>query len=93
MAGIGNLWKAEGCWGAGIDPWRPVHEVSDEEVMRIVADLRPRMARSARGGFQTRERRVYRRAGRPCPRCGTAIRARGQGDDNRATFWCPGCQR
>ncbi|MGN6188481.1 MAG: hypothetical protein ACTHOE_06250 [Conexibacter sp.] len=21
------------------------------------------------------------------------MRARGQGDDNRTTFWCPGCQR
>jgi endonuclease VIII len=35
---------------------------------------------------------VYNRAGRPCPRCGTPVRARGQGDDNRTTFWCPGCQ-
>jgi endonuclease-8 len=34
----------------------------------------------------------YERAGRPCPRCGTAIRARGQGDDNRTTYWCPACQ-
>ncbi len=27
-----------------------------------------------------------------CPGCGTPIRARGQGDDNRTTYWCPGCQ-
>jgi endonuclease-8 len=39
------------------------------------------------------EPRVYRRARRPCPRCGTAIRSRGQGDANRTTYWCPGCQR
>jgi endonuclease-8 len=36
---------------------------------------------------------VYGRAGRPCPRCGTVVRQRGQGDDNRPTYWCPGCQR
>ena len=24
IAGIGNLWKSEGCFAAGIDPWRPV---------------------------------------------------------------------
>ena len=39
------------------------------------------------------KRAVYRRAGRPCPRCGTPIRSRGQGDDNRTAYWCPGCQR
>ena len=22
LAGIGNIWKAEGCWEARIDPWR-----------------------------------------------------------------------
>jgi endonuclease-8 len=38
------------------------------------------------------ERRVYRRAGRPCPRCGTTIASRGQGDDNRIAYWCPTCQ-
>ena len=38
-------------------------------------------------------RAVYRRAGRPCPRCGERIRSRGQGDDNRTAYWCPGCQR
>jgi formamidopyrimidine-DNA glycosylase len=37
-------------------------------------------------------REVYRRAGRPCPRCGTRIRQRGQRENNRLTFWCPGCQ-
>ena len=37
-------------------------------------------------------RQVYRRAGRPCPRCGTIVRSRGQGDANRTAYWCPGCQ-
>ena len=32
LAGIGNLWKAESCWDAAIDPWRPVGQISDEEV-------------------------------------------------------------
>jgi formamidopyrimidine-DNA glycosylase len=38
-------------------------------------------------------RRVYKHSGRPCPRCGTPIRSRGQGDANRTTYWCTGCQR
>ncbi|MGA9858537.1 MAG: DNA-formamidopyrimidine glycosylase family protein [Solirubrobacteraceae bacterium] len=92
LAGIGNLWKSESCWDAGIDPWRRVSEVSDAEACAIVDAARPRMLESARTGDQDAGLRVYRRNGRPCPRCGTTIRARGQGDDNRTTFWCPGCQ-
>ncbi|MBX5439951.1 MAG: Fpg/Nei family DNA glycosylase [Solirubrobacteraceae bacterium] len=93
IAGIGNLWKAEGCFAAGIDPWRPTGRVSDEEALAIVRATRPRMQRSALDGFAARDVQVYDRAGRPCPRCGTPIAARGMGDDNRTTFWCPGCQR
>ena len=40
-----------------------------------------------------RSRAVYRRAGRPCPRCGTPIESRGQGDDNRTAYWCPPVSR
>jgi endonuclease-8 len=93
IAGIGNLWKAEAAWEAGIDPWRPLREVADDEALAIVRAARPRMLDAAAGGMGTRERKVYDRAGMPCPRCGQRIRARGQGDDNRTTFWCPGCQR
>ena len=77
---------------AGVDPWRPAGQVSDEEVLEIVRAVRPPMQESARSGHQSREPQVYERAGRPCPRCGARMRARGQGDDNRTTFWCPGCQ-
>ncbi len=35
--------------------------------------------------------RVYDRAGRPCPACGTPIRRRVQAA--RSTFYCPRCQR
>src|SRR3954453_17199093 len=93
IAGIGNLWKAEGCWLAEVDPWRPTGSVSDQEALRIVAQTRPRMQESARDGNQTRHRKIYNNAGRACPRCGTRIQGRGQGDDNRTTYWCPGCQR
>ncbi len=93
LAGIGNLWKSESCWDAAIDPWRAVRTVSDEEARAIVDAARPRMLESARTGDQDSGRRVFRRHGQPCHRCATTIRARGQGDDNRTTFWCPGCQR
>ena len=92
IAGIGNLWKAEGCFAAGIDPWRPAGRVSDDEVLAIVRATRPRMQQSARDGNQTRHKQIYGRAGMPCPRCGTRIRSRGQWEDGRTTYWCPSCQ-
>jgi endonuclease VIII len=92
IAGIGNLWKSEGCFLAGIDPWRPVSRVTDDEALAIVGECRPRMRASATDGRQDRWRQVYNAAGRPCPRCGGLIKGRGQGDDNRPTFWCPSCQ-
>lgn len=92
IAGIGNLWKAEGCFIAAVDPWRRTGDVSDEEALAIVHATRPRMQESARNGMQDRFKVVYGTAGRPCPRCGAKIRARGQGDDNRTTYWCPACQ-
>jgi endonuclease VIII len=93
IAGIGNLWKSECCWDAAIDPWRPVGTLTDAELRALVEAARPRMFESARTGEQSAGRRVFRRHGEACHRCRTTIRARGQGDDNRTTFWCPGCQR
>ncbi len=106
LAGIGNIWKSESCHVAGVDPWRRLDRLDDAEALAIVRGGRPLMQRSAeRGGpivtFEPErpvrgvESRtlVYERAGRPCRRCGTSIRARGQGDDNRTTYWCPSCQR
>ena len=94
VAGIGNIWRTEGCWGAQIDPWRPLRDVSDAEALALIEHVRPRMRRAAEEPRASkRDRHVYDRAGRLCPRCDAAICARGQGDDNRTTFWCPGCQR
>lgn len=93
LAGIGNLWKSEGCFLAGVDPWRRVGDVSDSEALAVVRECRPRMQQSALDGRQDRFRVIYGAAGRPCPRCGTRIAARRQGDDGRVTYWCPGCQR
>lgn len=92
IAGIGNMWKAEACFAARLDPWRPTADVADAEVRKAVAFAREEMARSVREGTHTRPHAVYRQAGKPCPRCGTRIRQRGQWENNRVTFWCPTCQ-
>jgi endonuclease-8 len=91
LAGVGNMWKSEGCFLAGVDPWRRLAAVSDEQVIALVRGLRPLMRRSAEGGGRDKNW-VFERAGLPCRRCATLIRARGQGDDNRTTYWCPSCQ-
>lgn len=64
----------------------------DREALAIVRAARPGVAQSALDGMQDAHRVVYGAASRPCPRCGSAIRSRGQGDDNRLTYWCAGCQ-
>ena len=91
VSGIGNMWKAEGCFMAGVDPWRPLAEVSDDQLLAVVRAVRPLMLASA-GGARPPQRWVYDRAGLPCRRCATPIEARGQGDDNRTAYWCPTCQ-
>jgi endonuclease VIII len=94
VAGIGNVWKSESCFAAAVDPWRPLRGIADEEALAIAGFAHEGMTRSAASdGFSRRPRAVYKRAGRPCQRCGAAIRSRGQGEDNRTTYWCPGCQR
>ncbi len=91
VAGIGNLWKAESLWEARLSPWRRLAEVSDEELRDALAAAN-RLMSAALGGARP-ERRVYRRTGWPCPRCGTPIRSYGQGEVARTAYWCPGCQR
>ena len=65
IAGIGNLWKCEGCFAAAIDPWRPAGRESDDEALAIVRAARPGMQQSARDGMQDAHRVIYGRAGRP----------------------------
>jgi endonuclease VIII len=93
VAGIGNMWKAEGCFDVGIDPFRRTGDVTDDEVVAILHALRPKMQQSATDGMQDRFKQVHAHAGRPCPRCGGPIQSVGQWEDNRQTYWCPRCQR
>jgi endonuclease VIII len=90
VAGIGNKWKAEALWAAGVSPWRVLAATTDEELSTVLEVAAQSMSRSL-AGVRGRNS-VYRRVGRPCPRCGGTIRSRGQGDDNRIAYWCPGCQ-
>jgi endonuclease-8 len=91
VAGIGTVWRAEALWEVGLSPWRRLEGIADAELEAVLTAAARLMRRSLDG--PPPERLVYRRAGRPCPRCGTAIQSRGQGDDNRIAYWCPTCQK
>jgi endonuclease VIII len=91
VAGIGNLWKAESLWHARVSPWSRLGDVSEPD-LRTTLEEAHRLMRGRLDGVPGKGQ-VYRRKGRPCPRCGTAIRSWPQGDDARMAYWCPGCQK
>jgi endonuclease VIII len=90
VSGIGNMWLAEALWQARVAPWRTVEEVSDGELTAALRWAQDHMRASVAGVRPPRV--VYRRSGRPCPRCGTPISSRGLGDANRTAYWCVVCQ-
>jgi endonuclease VIII len=92
VAGIGNMWMAEALWEVRTSPWARVGDVPDETLVAAVSAARRLMQASVASARPRPGRNVYRRAGRPCRRCGTIVLSRGQGDENRTAYWCPGCQ-
>ena len=100
LAGLGNVYKSEICFLAGIHPWTRVRDV---ESLRSVVELAARLMNANRttgsqittGDLRPGRRRwVYGRSGKRCFRCGSPIRKAdqaGYGGD-RVTYWCPICQ-
>lgn len=93
--GIGNVYKSEVAFVRRVDPFTPLAELdldvkialwrTASELLR--ENIGPSPRRTVPGGLA-----VYRRAGRPCRLCGTAIAVRRQGEAARPTWWCPECQ-
>src|SRR3954468_23168076 len=46
VAGIGNVWKNEACFFAGVSPWRRVGAISDDEALELVRAIREPMRAS-----------------------------------------------
>jgi len=100
LAGIGNLYRAEVLFLRGLSPWRPVRDVPDlpgvvELSRRLLVANRERPDQITTGSLRTGEHHwVYRRAGKPCRRCGVRIRSADLGDGTQArrAYWCPHCQ-
>ena len=91
IAGIGNVIRVEACFLAEVSPWRRVADLTGAEALDLVERSRWIMETAIRKG--ERPKQIYNRQRRPCPRCGGRILTRGQGDDNRNTWWCESCQR
>ena len=97
-AGIGNVYRCEALWQRRVNPWKTTAEIKDEDLQNLFAAARTAMRANLDG--DDRRRRfpgyghgaVHGRGGRPCPRCGTRIKVRTQGQLARLTYWCPACQ-
>ena len=100
VAGIGNIYKSESLYAAGVDPFRRVREVSDAELRAVLKRARALMKANVREDAFVRTTAgaaggrywVYRRSGRACRRCAEAIRMRRQGEGARSTYYCARCQ-
>ena len=103
MAGLGNIFKSEALFLAGIHPQRTSESVARAELERAWDEIIPIMFREVhkRGATKTAPpdlqeaghwHWVYGRSRRPCLRCETPVRSIRQGALQRATFFCPTCQ-
>ena len=91
IAGIGNIAKSELLHAAQIDPLAPACELSYESMDALLAAIHQVLWRSYNAGGRWLCE-VYQKQGRPCGRCGAAIRRLTTPPSNRATFYCPACQ-
>jgi len=108
VAGIGNEFKSEILFLAGIDPFTPGTHLTADDLERIVTIAREQLAanvmprsKTLSMAFGRRTTRsldpsvtqwVYGRGGKPCRRCGAPIHGKKSGVDARLTYWCPQCQ-
>jgi endonuclease-8 len=98
MAGVGNVYKCEVLFLEGLDPRRSMSEVGAEARLSLARRARtlmmPNAGRRSRStiGLPVRGTWVYKRAGKPCRRCHTAIEQAWVGEPPRVTYWCPTCQ-
>jgi formamidopyrimidine-DNA glycosylase len=106
VAGLGNIYVNEILFRAGVRPRRSMARTSVDECAAIVDATRSVIETAIehrgstisdfldgigrRGGYQLHHL-VYDREGKPCPRCGTPIKAVVVGQ--RSSFYCRSCQR
>ena len=97
VAGIGNPWKCEILYAAGLHPSMRASGMHGEQIQRLAAAAQTCLTRAYRHylGDATEGPlcAVYDRAGEPCPACGAAIAVDRSGRDGQWTWYCPKCQQ
>ncbi len=106
VTGVGNIYASEALFHAGIHPQRPAGQISTRRWDRLASAVRSTLEEAigaggstlrdfasaeGRPGYFQQRHAVYGREGKPCRECRTPIRSLRQGQ--RATFYCPKCQR
>ena len=107
IAGVGNIYADEGCFYAGILPWRKCGDLTREDADKLLEGLCKVMQASidsggstmkdyvkadgTRGNYLEKFAQVFRREGQECPRCGGEILKTRTA--GRGTHYCGGCQK
>jgi len=106
VSGVGNIYADEALWAARLHYARPTETLRRLETARLLAEVRAVMLAAldeggtsfdalyvnvnGESGYFDRSLSAYGQDGKPCPRCGTAIRR--QPFMNRSSYTCPRCQ-
>jgi len=106
VVGVGNIYANEALFRAGIRPQLAASKLSRPRCTKLVKAIRQTLRDAIKAGGSTlrdfvnssgepgyfqQQYLVYGRAGEPCRQCGTAISLIRQGQ--RASYYCPRCQR
>ncbi|MGB8339522.1 MAG: bifunctional DNA-formamidopyrimidine glycosylase/DNA-(apurinic or apyrimidinic site) lyase [Burkholderiales bacterium] len=106
VVGVGNIYASEALFHAGIRPTHSARRVTRAQCELLVKSIKATLKESIKAGGSTlrdfvgssgepgyfqQQYWVYGRDGQPCRRCDSLIRLLRQGQ--RATFYCPNCQK
>jgi len=106
IAGIGNIYSDEILWRAKVHPLKDVSKLNGgelEEIYRAMKEILPKAIKlggesfsdfrriSGERGYFDKERKVYRRTGEKCSRCGAVVKRLKTG--GRSAHFCPKCQK
>ncbi len=107
ISGVGNIYADEALWRAQLHGDRPGDRLTRAQVEQLLGHSREVMLAAlveggtsfdalyvnvnGQSGYFDRSLNAYGQEGRPCLRCGTAIRR--ISFMNRSSYFCPACQR
>jgi formamidopyrimidine-DNA glycosylase len=106
IAGIGNIYSDEILWEAKVHPAKNVKKLKEEEIKKIFEAMKKILKKGIESGGESisdfrqitgekgkfdEQRKVYKREGEKCFRCGAKIKRMKFGE--RSSYFCPSCQK